>query len=294
MDISVVTVTWNSAGHITRQLSSVRRAFGNRPYQHIVIDNNSTDSTTQNIVRDFPEVTLIKNTTNIGFAAANNQAKFVATGKYLLFVNPDMEVTQESIQAMERFLDNNDRTVIVGCRLKNEHGEDRLALGPTRFPTFTQLLVLIFKLPVFFPKLLRRWSYVLAAENLPFQVDAVRGSCLMMRASFAEQLGFAFDPRYFIWFEDVDICREAKRLGRTVYFLPGVSSVDFMGQSFKQVHHVQRQRQFLKSAIIYFKKWHPAYQAVVLQILSPLSILVVWLYAYSRICNERYVFFLTN
>lgn len=278
MDISVITVTWNSAGHIARQLDSVRRALRGLSYEHIVVDNGSSDSTAAIISQQFSEVTLLQNTKNVGFAAANNQALKGAQGNYFLFLNPDMEVSGASVLEMKKFLDANAQTAIVGCRLENEQGENRLVLRPSLFPSFSQLMAIIFKLPVFYPKLLGRWCYMLPPDSEPARVDTVRGSCFLMRRALFEQLGFAFDPRYFIWFEDVDICKEARRLGWEVYYLSHVSCVDYMGQSFKQVNHVRRQKQFLKSAVIYFKKWHKPYQAFVLQILSPLSILVVWLY----------------
>ncbi len=279
MDVSVITVTWNSAQHIAQQIDSVKRAFVGRKYQHIIIDNNSTDATAKIIATQFPEVTLVKNNVNVGFAAANNQALRLATGKYFLFLNPDMVVSAESLVAMEKYLDSNNRVAIAGCRLVNERGENRLSLRPTFFPTFSQLLALIFKLPVFYPKLSSRWCYPVNMQSEPVQVDAVRGSCLMMRRVLFEQLGFAFDPQFFIWFEDVDICREAKRLGWQVVYLPYVQAIDFMGQSFKQIDHVKRQQQFLKSAVLYFKKWHSPYQAKILLLLSPLSVFVVWVYA---------------
>ena len=86
-------------------------------------------------------------------------------------------------------------------------------------------------------------------------MDSVRGSFMIMRREVYEKLGWAFDPRYFIWFEDVDLCREVKKMGLKVVYTPVISCVDYVGQSFKKRTTLWKQKQFIKSMAQYFWKW---------------------------------------
>jgi GT2 family glycosyltransferase len=108
------------------------------------------------------------------------------------------------------------------------------------------------------------------------EVDSVRGSFMLMRREVYEKLGWAFDPRYFIWFEDVDICREVKRLGFKVVHTPIISCVDYIGQSFKQRTTLWKQKQFTKSMLQYFQKWEPGYKSALICFFRPVGIAMAW------------------
>lgn len=108
------------------------------------------------------------------------------------------------------------------------------------------------------------------------EVDSVRGSFMIMRREVFEKLGFAFDPRYFIWFEDVDICREVQRLGYKVVHTPIISCVDYIGQSFKQRTTLWKQKNFTKSMLQYFQKWTPSYTWIWIAVFRPVGIAMAW------------------
>lgn len=108
--------------------------------------------------------------------------------------------------------------------------------------------------------------------NTEQDVDSVRGSFMMIRRDVVSKLGFAFDPRYYIWFEDVDICREAKRLGYRVVHTPVISCVDYIGQSFKKRDSVWKQKNFTRSMLTYFQKWEPWYVWMWIAIFRPIGI----------------------
>ena len=107
-------------------------------------------------------------------------------------------------------------------------------------------------------------------------VDSVRGSFMLMRKSMIKQLGWAFDPRYYIWYEDVDICREAKRLGYKVVYNPVISCIDYVGQSFKKRDTLWKQKQFTASMLTYYKKWEPIYVWMWIALLRPVGIFLAW------------------
>jgi GT2 family glycosyltransferase len=105
---------------------------------------------------------------------------------------------------------------------------------------------------------------------------------MLVRRSLTEALGFAFDPRYFIWFEDVDLCREAWARDWSVVHLPSATAIDLVGQSFAKQASVWKQRRFSKSMLIYFKKWESFFAYSVIAVLRPISIALVWVYSFSK------------
>jgi GT2 family glycosyltransferase len=167
---------------------------------------------------------------------------------------------------------------IAGCKLVSRENKIRQMHKPTKFPTLISLSLTALKIAAFFPQLMNRYSYTDEELNQDKEVDAVRGSFLLMRREIVENLGFGFDPRYFIWFEDVDICREAQRLGYKVMFTPIISCIDYAGQSFKKQNILKRQKQFFESAIIYLKKWEPRYKSMILWMVQWFGIGIVWMY----------------
>jgi GT2 family glycosyltransferase len=284
MDLSVITVTWNSAEFIANQIISVKKACKNVSYEHFIIDNASSDGTVEIIEKNFPEIKLIKSSSNLGFAIPNNLAAKQAQGKFFLFLNPDMRLEEESLDKMVVWMNNYLDVGIAGCKLVSEENQLRSIHKPTKFPTLTSLSLTALKISVLFPQIMNRYSYTDVELNQDKEVDAVRGSFLLMRRAIIEKLGFTFDPRYFIWFEDVDICRETKRLGYKVMFTPIISCIDYAGQSFKKQNLVKRQKQFFKSAIIYLKKWEPGYKSMILWMVQWFGIEMVWIY--SKIGGE--------
>ena len=112
--------------------------------------------------------------------------------------------------------------------------------------------------------------------NLEQEVDSVRGSFMLVRRELIEKLGWGFDPRYFFWFEDVDLCREAKRLGFKVVYTPIISCVDYFGQSFKQRTSIWKQKVFSRSMLTYFQKWEPWYKWIWIAVFRPVGIFLTW------------------
>ncbi len=279
MDVSVITVTWNSAGKIAEQIRSVEKAFVKRTYEEFVVDNASSDGTAAMVERDFPLVKLMSQARNRGFGAANNEAARRAQGKYLLFLNPDMRLEAGSLDKICDWMDNRPKAGIVSCKLVNEKGQVNKDALPRRFPTLKDQLIILLKLHHFFPKLLNDYLFSDFNPEKEQMVDSVRGSFMLMRREVYQQLGWAFDPRYFIWFEDVDVCREVWRLDYAVMYTPIISAVDYVGQSFNQRPSVWKQKQFSASMLIYFKKWGPGYAAFMVAVARPIGIALVWLHS---------------
>lgn len=276
MELSAITVTWNSANLIGAQIKSVWTGCKNISFEEIVVDNASSDNTVNIIEKEFPLVKLIKSDKNLGFAGANNLGAKIAQGEFLLLLNPDMRVAEGSLDTMVDWMRKNPKVGLASCKLFDEKGSLNKDAQPRRFPKILDQLALIFKLPHLFPSVLNRYLFTDFNPEIEQEVDSVRGSFMIMRREVYEKLGWAFDPRYFIWFEDVDLCREVKKLGFKVMHTPVIGCVDYVGQSFKQRTTLWKQKQFTKSMLQYFQKWEPAYVWVWIGLFRPVGIALAW------------------
>ena len=120
MDLSVITVTWNSEKQISEQMRSVISGCKNYSFEQIVVDNTSRDLTTKIIKDEFPQVTLIANNSNVGFGAANNQGAKISTGEFLLLLNPDMRVEEGSLDKMLAWMKSHENVGLASCKLVDQ------------------------------------------------------------------------------------------------------------------------------------------------------------------------------
>ncbi len=295
MDLSVITVTWNSADLIPTQIMSVRNGCKNISFEQLIADNASTDDTVK-IIEELQNVSsatdshprgndygikLIKNNFNTGFGFPNNQCAKISHGDFLLFLNPDMRVSEGGLDKMVAWMRERPDVGLASCKLTDQNGNVNEDAVPRRWPGVWDQLAIIFKLPHLFPRVLDKYLYKNFDADKEQEVDSVRGSFMLMRREVYEKLGWAFDPRYFIWFEDVDTCREVKRLGFKVVYTPIISCVDYIGQSFKQRTTLWKQKHFTESMLQYFKKWEPWHKWVWIAAARPIGMALVWL-------NEKY------
>jgi GT2 family glycosyltransferase len=275
MKLSIITVTWNSQTHIKTLIESVQAACADMPYEHIIVDNASADNTV-NIIKQYSYIKFIGNTTNKGFGAANNQGVAESIGDYILFLNPDMELFPGSLCTMLEWMDTHPDVGIASPKLVDVAGLHNQHALPRKFPWTHELVAQVLKLPHIFPHILDRYLMVGFDGECEQDVDSVRGACMFVRREVIDTLGWGFDPRYFIWYEDVDLCREVWAMGKRVVYTPVISVVDFVGQSFVQQASVWKQRQFTQSMLIYMQKWEPWYKWVWIWIVRPIGIAMVW------------------
>lgn len=276
MNLSVITVTWNSGKLIGEQIESVKNGCQNISFEEFVVDNGSNDETVKIVREKYPWVKLIANEKNLGFSAPNNMAAKISTGEFLLFLNPDMRVQAGSLDKMVEWMRAHQDVGLASCKLADEKGQLNADAQPRRFPELFDQLAIILKLPHLFPSILDRYMFKDFDADKEQEVDSVRGSFMIMRREVFEKLGFAFDPRYFIWFEDVDTCREVQRLGYKVVHTPIIFCVDYIGQSFKQRTTLWKQKNFTKSMLQYFQKWTPWYIWILIAIFRPVGIAMAW------------------
>lgn len=276
MDLSVITVTWNSKNNITEQIKSVVSGCKNISYEEIIVDNASIDGTVELIEKEFSHVKLIKNSINTGFGFPNNQGAKISTGEFLLLLNPDMRVEEGSLDKMVTWMKEHDDVGLASCKLIDKQGNFNVEARPRRFPKVWEMVCLIFKIPHLLPKTLDNYLMKDFDDTREQEVPSIRGSFMIIRREVYEKLGWVFDPRYFIWFEDVDTCREVWKLGYKVLYTPIVSCVDYIGQSFKKRDTYWKQKNFTRSMLIYFQKWDPWYKWMWIWLARPVGLGLAW------------------
>lgn len=274
MTISIIIVSWKVKEKLRENLKAIFNSEnGDFNYEVFVIDNNSADGTAEMIKKEFPQVKLIANEKNLGFGRACNQGIRVASGSYILLLNPDMRIFPETLKNMVGWMENHKEAAIAGCRLVNEEG--KIIKHVRRFPTVWDQLAIVLKLPHLFPKALNKYLRSDFNYNQAAKVDSIRGGFFMIRSDAIDKIGL-LDERFFLWFEEVDYCQRAKNAGLEVWYTPIAECVDFVGQSFKQVKRGTAQKYFRDSMLKYFKKWQPQWQYYLLKIAWPIGRFLTW------------------
>ncbi len=214
-DLSIVVVSYNTRDVLARCLASVRAAWESVDAELIVIDNASADGSPDLVAGRFPEATLIKSDRNVGFAAANNLGFARARGRYVLLLNPDAELRPDALRRLVEFADAHPEAGAVGARLENPDGS--LQHSAFRFPDLRQALFGFFELVPLDGSTNGR--YRPEQYERPFQAEHLLGACLLLRGEALDQVG-AFDPRYFMYFEETDLCARLRRAGWQNLYTP--------------------------------------------------------------------------
>ena len=233
MDVSVIIVNWNTESLLRDCLGSVFDTTGGIPFEVIVIDNASSDGSVAMVEREFPQVKLVKNSDNKGFAAANNQGMALAGGRYVLLLNSDTVVLGDVIGATVRFADAHPDTGVVGCRVLNA---DR-SLQPTCFmyPSLLNMLLSSTYLYKCFPQ-----SRFFGRERMTWwdrtdtrDVDVVTGCYMLVRRETIDQVG-RMDECFHMYGEETDWCCRFKEAGWRVVFAPVGQIIHYGGASSRQ------------------------------------------------------------
>ncbi|MCL4511563.1 MAG: glycosyltransferase [Bacteroidetes bacterium] len=255
--VSVIIVSYNVRGFLENLLASLRRALEGITSEIIIVDNSSDDDTIDFVRRDFPEVNLIENRTNVGFGKANNQAVKAATGEYLLLINPDSIVEESTVKEMLAFYSQYPDAGAAGCKILNADGTLQKACRRS-FPTPWVALTKILGLSALFPKskLFGRYNLTYLNPEEVHEVDAISGSFMFIpRKNFQEAGGF--DEDYFMYGEDIDLCFRIKQAGYKVYYNPKTSVIHFKGESTRR-SNINRTFEFYRAMSIFVGKRYGA------------------------------------
>ena len=249
MDLSIIIVSYNVRSFLRQALQTLLDASKGLETEIFVVDNNSIDGSKQMVRREFPEVKLICNPDNAGFARANNQALSRCKGRYILLINPDTIVRPDTLQKMVDFLDEHPEAGAAGCKILNPDGSLQLSCH-RGFPTPRAALLKLTGLSTLFPHNPRFASYNLSYldPDQVHEVDVLSGSFMMVRREAVEQVG-PLDERFFLYGEDIDWCYRIKKAGWKLFYAPVTEIVHFKGESAKRAPR-------LKSTIAFYKAMH--------------------------------------
>ncbi|BDI32317.1 glycosyl transferase [Capsulimonas corticalis] len=235
MLLSVCIVNWNTCRYLKECLASLREfPPGNAALEIIVADNASTDGSAEMVRAEFPEVNLIANADNKGYAEGNNQALRAATGDAVLLLNPDVVLHSDTLTQTVAFLQEHPDAGAVGCRLLSPDGSTQSSLRS--FPDPLPVLWEYLKFSKLFPK-----SKVFAAYRMtyfdydkPGEADQPMGTFLLIPRKALDQVGL-LDEQFPIFFNEVDWCYRAKRThGWKIYYTPATLT-HYGGGSTRQV-----------------------------------------------------------
>ena len=219
MDLSIIIVNYKNSSSLKKCLCSIYQTIDNLQFEALVIDNNSLDKELEALEIEFPQVEFIRNKTNDGFAKANNRAAEFSKGATLLFLNPDTQLTDAAIASMQAHLMENPDIGVLGPKVLNNDGS--LQYSCRSFPTlWTGLFNHYSILSRLFPgnRFTKRYLMTDYDHQETRDVDWISGCCMMIRSSTFKTAG-GFDEHYFIFNEDVDLCKVLQDQGyRVVYF----------------------------------------------------------------------------
>lgn len=285
LKLSIIIVTYNSEKLIKPCLDSIFKTITGLDFEIIIIDNNSQDQTVSLIEKKFPQVHLIQNKENVGFAQAVNQGIRKAQGNFILLLNPDMRVLDRAVNKSLEFLIKNSQVGILGCQLLYPDGKIQTSFG--RFPSllteFLQATFLYKVLPFgrFIPyNFLTRRRF-----KKTHQVDWLGGGFMMIKKEVIEKIGF-LDENYFLYLEDIDFCFRAKKAGFKIYYFPEAKVIHYHMVS-TQKDPSQAIINEAKSLLYYFKKYNK--NIVLLKFLIRLRLnLGVLGYFLLKLFNKRF------
>jgi hypothetical protein len=267
MTLSIVIVSYKVKEKLQANLQALFISENAPDFEVLVVDNNSEDGSAEMVRENFPQVKLIANKENLGFAKANNQAIKNAEGDFILLLNPDMRVFPDTLAKAVLSAQEKPAIVVSSIKLVNEKGENIPHVR--RFPKLFDQLMVVLKVPHFLPKVLDAYL----CKNFDYEksaaVDSVRGAFFLINRSAWQKISGEekpfLDERYFIWFEEVDFCRQVREKGGEIWYFPNASCLDYVGASFSQVNRKVKQNYFRDSMLKYFAKWHSGFQKNILQ-----------------------------
>lgn len=255
--LDVLVVNYNTAKLLQPMFDALRQSNSADLTRYLVVDNASADNSLERLENVCPEALLVANENNVGFGRANNQLVEHLQGKYALLINTDAFVAADTLKKTLDYMEAHPDCGVLGVRLVGREGD--LQPSCRYFPTPLNVFLSRTGLERFFPVVKRvddmDWDHASVRE-----CDWVPGCYYLIRREVIDQVGL-FDPRYFLYYEEVDHCKRVKQAGWKVVFYPHTTVVHIGGESAKTVvelNAVSRQipKMQIESELLYFRKHH--------------------------------------
>lgn len=224
--LSIIIVNWNSKNYVRECLRSIERHVM-LDHETIVVDGASYDGCAEMIAAEFPAVGFVQSQANVGFGRCNNLGARHATGEYLLFLNPDTEVTPGAVETLVEVAAADTKVGLVGARLLNTDGTLQTSCVQALPTPLNQALDSNFLRRLFY-----RWqiwgTYDAFNSSTPVPVEAVSGACMLVPRELFERVG-GFCPHYFMYAEDMHMSWDVSKLGKRVVYQPNADIIHHGG-----------------------------------------------------------------
>ena len=262
LDASIIVVSFNTCDLLRTCLQAVLAEAAALSIEVIVVENGSSDGSAQMVKQEFPSVILLRSEVNLGFGAANNLALNRARGRYFILLNSDAFFAPGALALAIRHMDDTPNCALGGCRLVSPDGSSQPSAR-----CFHSLLTDAFVLTGLaarFPKsrLFGRFDRTWADELMPSLVDWVPGAFSIIRPQALKHVGL-FDPAFFLYYEEVDLCLRMKKAGLKVWYWPDIVVTHLGGESSRQQKQLEYSSQAaqivlwrMRSTLIYYRKHH--------------------------------------
>jgi len=251
--ISIILINYNRKQLALNCIYSIHNKSTSSNYEIIVVDNNSTDGSVEAIKARYPKVKVIAQKHNLGFGKANNIGANASTGEYLFFVNNDTIFTEDIIEPFSLFLKENPSCGAVGPLLVNADGTYQHSYG-------------------YFPSIINEWRVQKETKAIksiptnfnPQEVDWVSFAAVMIPRNVFGQIS-GFDERYFMYFEDADVCLRLKEIGYSTIYYPAHSLVHLGGASWSPKNIDAIRYEYRRSQLLYYSKHISLWQTFLLR-----------------------------
>lgn len=291
IDLAIVIVNWNVRELLRRCLASIAGSdalfmdgataqdmVGVERYwrtEVIVVDNASVDGSVAMVAEYFPWVKVIANGENTGFTRGNNQGLAVTRGRYVLFLNPDTEVSSQALNQMVSYTEAHPEVGVLGPQLR--YGDGSLQSSRRRFPTLATFFLESTVLQRLSPRnrVLGRYYVLDRPDDAISQVDWVVGACLLVRRAVLDAIG-GFDEGFFMYSEELDFCHRAVDAGWQVVYYPHAVITHYEGKSSEQVVAARHSR-FFASRVRYVRKYHGSGAAEAVRLFLLATFVYQWL-----------------
>jgi len=255
---AIIVTTWTAQDAVKCVQALLKQTIADE-LEILVIDNHSEDDSIGTLrarFRTHPQVRLLESNRNRGYGAGNNYAARYAHGEYLLIINPDNELEPAGLERMVRMLQDDPSIGILAPKLQFPDGRSRESARA--FPTLFDVLIKRTFLQYIFRRRLHHYLQADAPDVPVRDADWVVGACLFFRKDFFDQLR-GFDERFFLFFEDMDLCRRCRLAGKRVVFASSIVAQDrkqrLSGGGFFSLLFRRTGRIHIASALKYFWKW---------------------------------------
>ncbi len=260
MDLSIIIVNYRDTGKTLACLKSVAESdLSGIEYEVIVIDNGAIKNIEDQVSLAIPTVQYIYNKKNLGMGTGNNAGVRKARGEYIMVLNHDIRLKAETVKSMFNYISRKNKVGLVAPELIYPNGEHQDSCF--RFPSFWLPFYRRTFIGKFFKSQLDAFLLKEADKRMPTTVDWVMGSCLLIKRSALEKVGGGFDERFWMYFEDIDLCRQLWQAGYKVIYFPTVQVIHDHGRgSAKKPWFIapltnRLARAHITSWLKYFWKW---------------------------------------